>query len=102
MRANNNQGRSTKTNPPVAVLVERDGDVKAHKVEKTDSAALQENIRQHVDRSARIITDECQDYNGLENEFAGHEVVDHGHGEYARGDAYTNTAECKSRGKAHR
>jgi transposase-like protein len=92
-RTENNQGRSTKTKTPVAVLVERDGNVKACKVEKTDSASLQENIRRHVERSARIITDEWQAYKGLEKEFTGHELVNHGHGEYVRGDVYTNTAE---------
>jgi hypothetical protein len=39
------------------------------------------------------MTDEWQAYNGLEDEFAGHQVVDHGTGEYVNGDAYTNTAE---------
>ena len=77
----------------IAVLVERDGNIKARKVEKTDSAILQENIRQHGEKSARIITDEWQSYKGLENEFASHELVDHNHGEYVRGDVYTNTAE---------
>ena len=37
--------------------------------------------------------DEWQAYDGLEDEFAGHKVVDHGKGEYVSGDAYTNTAE---------
>jgi hypothetical protein len=39
------------------------------------------------------LTDEWQAYNGLENEFAGHEIADHGHGEYVNGNAYNNTAE---------
>jgi len=39
------------------------------------------------------MTDKFLAYNGLEEEFASHEVVDHGAGEYVRGDAYTNTLE---------
>jgi len=54
---------------------------------------LKENIRKNVDKSAKIMTDKWQAYNGLENEFAGHEIVDHEHGENVNGNAYTNTAE---------
>jgi hypothetical protein len=72
---------------------ERDGNSRAIKVVSTDAKTLKENIRRNVDKSAKIMTDEWQAYNGLENEFAGHEIVDHGHGEYVNGEAYTNTAE---------
>jgi hypothetical protein len=41
----------------------------------------------------RIITDEWQAYRGLDAEFVGRDVVNHGRGEYVNGDAYTNTAE---------
>jgi len=41
----------------------------------------------------RIMTDQFQSYKGLDKEFASHEVVNHAEGEYARGDAHTNTAE---------
>jgi hypothetical protein len=33
------------------------------------------------------MTDKFLAYNGLEEEFASHEVFDHGAGEYVRGDA---------------
>jgi transposase-like protein len=92
-RQQGTQGRSTETKTPVAVLVERNGRVKARKIENTGSDALQENIRKHVERSARIITDEWLAYKGLDKQFSGHDVVDHGHKEYVRGDVYTNTAE---------
>ena len=39
------------------------------------------------------MTDQLPAYNGLENEFAGHEVVDHTAGQYVNGNAYTNTVE---------
>ena len=32
-------------------------------------------------------------YTELENEFASHKIVDHGHDEYVNGDAHTNTLE---------
>jgi hypothetical protein len=39
------------------------------------------------------MTDEFLSYRGLDKEFAGHEVVNHGIGEYVRGDAHTNSVE---------
>jgi transposase-like protein len=92
-RIEGSQGRSTKTKTPVAVVVERDGRVRANKLVNTDSKTLKDNLRQYVDSSARIMTDEWVAYSGLEKEFANHEVIDHGRGEYVRGDVYTNTAE---------
>ena len=92
-RTQGTQGRSTQTKTPLAVLVERDGNSKAMKVVSTDAKTLKENIRRNVSKSATIMTDEWQAYNGLETEFAGHEVVDHGKGQYVNGNAYTNTAE---------
>jgi transposase-like protein len=92
-RTKGNQGRSTKTKTPLAVLVERGGNSLATKVTSTDTKTLRANLRKNVDKSATIATDEWQAYDGLEDEFAGHLVVDHSKGEYVNGDAYTNTAE---------
>lgn len=50
-------------------------------------------IREHVDPTATIMSDEHSAYVGLEQDFAIHESVRHGHGEYVRGEAYTNTLE---------
>jgi transposase-like protein len=87
------RGRGTKKTPVVA-LVERNGRVRARKVERVDGVTLKAAIRENVDRSSRIMTDEWAAYRGIGSEFAGgHEVVTHSAGEYARGDATTNTAE---------
>jgi hypothetical protein len=41
------------------------------------------------------MTDEWRSYHGIGKEFAGgHHVVNHGRGEYVRGDASTNEAEA--------
>ncbi len=63
------------------------------KVVFTDSKTLKQNLRKNVDKSARIMTDEHNAYNGLETEFASHETVDHSKGQYVNGDVYTNNAE---------
>jgi len=92
-RTKNAQGRSAKSKVPVAVLVERAGRVRAKKVADVSGKTLKGHIRKHVDKSARIVTDEWLAYQGLDKEFAGHDTVDHGRKEYVRGDVYTNTAE---------
>jgi transposase-like protein len=87
------RGRGTKKIPVVA-LVERNGRVRAHKIERVDGVTLKGAIRANVDRKARIMTDEWAAYSGIGPEFAGgHQTVNHGSGEYARGDVFTNTAE---------
>ena len=52
-------------------------------VGRVDSDTLQTEARLHVAPEAIIMTDEWPSYNGLEKEFAGHEAVCHGKGEYA-------------------
>lgn len=92
-RTEGTQGRSTKTKTPVAVLVERDGRVRAKKVKDTSGATLKGNIRENVDPSAKMMTDQWTGYAGLDQEFASHETVDHRIEEYVRGEVFTNTAE---------
>src|ERR1700722_11569388 len=87
-------GRGTKKTPVVA-LVERGGRVRAKPIERVDAASLQGAIREHVDRSSRLMTDEWKSYIGIGKEFAGgHHRVNHSKGEYARDDVNTNTAEA--------
>lgn len=74
-------------------LVERGGRVRSWVVPNVRAETLKPIIRKYVDRKARVMTDEAGQYRGLDREFATHERVNHGHGEYARGDVYTNTLE---------
>jgi transposase-like protein len=88
------RGRGTKKVPVVA-LVERGGNVRAHKIERVNAKTLKGAIRENVDRSSRIMTDEWKAYRGIGKEFVGgHHAVNHGKGEYVRGDASTNEAEA--------
>jgi transposase-like protein len=87
------RGRGTKKTPVVA-LVERGGRARSWPVKHVDSATLKAAIREHVDPSARIVTDELNVYQGIGAEFeGGHETVNHSEREYARGDVNTNTIE---------
>ena len=67
---NAKRGRGTKKTPVVA-LVERDGRVRARKVDRVDGKTLKGAIRENVDRKARIMTDELSVYRGIGTEFAG-------------------------------
>lgn len=57
------RGRGTKKTPVVA-LVERGGKVRARKIERVDGATLKAAIRNNVDRSATIMSDEWSAYLG--------------------------------------
>lgn len=86
-------GRGTAKTPVVA-LVERNGNVRAKPIERVDAKTLKTAIRENVDPSSMILTDEWAAYRGIGKEFKrGHFAVNHGAGEYARGGAHVNTAE---------
>jgi len=86
-------GRGTVGKPPIFALVERGGDLRGQVVANVTGENLKGIIRKQVDPTATIMSDEASAYVGLDREFAGHESVGHGQGEYVRGEAYTNTLE---------
>ena len=86
-------GSGTGGKPPIFALVERGGDLRGQVVASVTGENLKGIIREQVDPSATIMTDEHAAYRGLDREFAGHETVGHGQSEYVRGEAYTNTLE---------
>lgn len=88
------QGRGTSKTPVVA-LIERGGGARAHVVADVTAKTLKKAIRENVDPSARIMTDQLRSYHGIGNEFAGgHVAVDHSRGEYSRDGLGTNEAEA--------
>lgn len=105
MKTPNTQGRSTKTKTPVFGMMERGVHVDKHgvphpmtyvhafKVEKTDRETLHTLIGQFVEKGSRVITDELNSYNGLEEMGYTHGVVNHGAEEFAQGDIFTNSVE---------
>lgn len=87
------RGRGAENKTPVVALIQRDGDVRSFKTGRVTSKNVKTIIRKHVDKSSTIMTDEFRSYKGLDKEFANHQTVNHGTGEYVRGNAHTNTAE---------
>lgn len=87
-------GRGT-DKQPVAGLLQRGGRVKTFAIPTVTAKNLKRVIRESVDPSSRILTDEFLAYRGIGAEFAGgHETVRHSIREYVRGDVHTNTIEC--------
>ena len=89
----NKKGRGTRK-VPVVVLVERNGRSRAVPTTDAKAKTLAPLLRENIDQSARLITDEWRPYIKIGREFkGGHDRVEHGKGEYARGDVHVNTAE---------
>jgi transposase-like protein len=87
------RGRGTER-PAVVALVERGGRVRSHPIERVDGKTLKSAIRENVDKSAAIHTDELRSYKGIGKEFdGGHHSVNHSAEEFARGDVTTNSVE---------
>lgn len=91
-KGNNKRGRGT-TKQPVAAVLERGGLVRVRVIPAVNSFNLRSMLRDHVETSARIMTDKETGYKGVHAEFASHETVDHGRREYAHGDVTTNSVE---------
>jgi transposase-like protein len=77
----------------VLSLVERGGKVRSFHVEGTSAAHLVPILRANIAKETAIMTDEAGQYAHLGEEFASHEYVNHGAGEYGRGAVHTNTLE---------
>lgn len=92
------RGRGT-SKQPVMVLVERDGQAFAKPVDHVDAKTLKTAIRECVDPSATLMTDEWSAYQGIGKDFAGgHKTVNHREKEYGRRESdgtlvSSNTAE---------
>jgi transposase-like protein len=87
------KGRGTKKVAVVA-LVERGGQAGAHKVECVDAKTLGKTLSENVDRRSTLMTDQFGSYAEIGSKFdGGHHTVNHGKGEYVRGDASTNEVE---------
>jgi transposase-like protein len=87
-----NRAESEKT--PVFCAVERQGQIRRRVIPNVFGPTIWQAVREEVDRSARLLTDEHASYTRVGKEFAGgHETVRHATREYARGDVHVNTAE---------
>ena len=89
------EGNSQNTKTMVMGLLERGGNLKLVAVGGTNNmAAIQPTVKDNVQNDAVLITDSLASYTGLNNEYAGHEVVNHSEQEYVRDNSiHTNSIE---------
>ncbi len=69
------------------------GRVRGMVIEGTDSRSLQGAIHANVKPGSMVHTDEALGYEGLDGLWFNHKTVNHGAGEYARGEVNTNSIE---------
>ena len=74
-------------------LVERDGRVHSQHVPSVNTKTLRPILVAQIDNESMLVTDDAGQYRHMHRDFARHEAVNHGIGEYVRGDAHTNTVE---------
>jgi transposase-like protein len=77
----------------IHTLVERGGAARSHHVPNVSGETLRPILFGNVDKKSALMTDTHGGYLHAGKKFARHEMVDHGAGEYVRGDAYSNTVE---------
>ena len=77
----------------VFALVERGGSVRSQHIPEVNGKTLRPILVSQVDRKSFLMTDDAGQYFHVGKEYAGHETVNHGAGEYVRGEAHTNTIE---------
>ena len=78
----------------VLALVDRStGRSRAMVVDNVSMAHIVPIVRDNIDAETHVMTDEANQYRYLGEEFAAHDFVSHGRGEYGRGHIHTNTIE---------
>ncbi len=85
--------RGTSTKRKVLTMVERGGRAVSVKVEDLTIPTIKRVLGAHVVLDSTLNTDEAQFYKKPGKNFFAHEAVNHGSGEYARGETTTNTVE---------
>ena len=87
------RGRGSVTKTPVFSLVERNGRVHSTQIDRVTGENLKSVLRERVEPSTVIMTDDFPSYRGLGKEFAAHCVINHSRKEYVKGNIHTNTIE---------
>ena len=87
------KGLKVENKTALVALVERDGKMRSRVIGRVTKDNLGAALKDIVDTSATLHTDELQAYTKLGPAFKKHETVCHSKGEYARGDVHCNSAE---------
>ena len=85
-------GRGTAGKTPVIGLRERGGRLKAMQITDTTTPTVERHVLEAVRKGSALYTDEHSAYRNM-NEHYYHEFVNHGAGQYIKGEAHTNGIE---------
>jgi len=77
----------------VVALVERGGKVRSHHVADVNTKNLRPILTEQIDAATHLMTDKTWVYKSAGKHFAAYDAVNHGIGEYVRGEVSTNTVE---------
>lgn len=91
--SNRHSGRGGVGKQIAFALVERGGSVRSFHVANVSGETLRPVLVQQISRKSALMTDEAGQYRQVGEEYARHGKVNHGIGEYVRGEAHTNTVE---------
>lgn len=88
-----NLGRGSIGKTPVLGMRERNGKTIATPVKSVDSNTILKHVHKNIEVGSKIHSDEAKSYIPVDGLFFQHETVNHGEGEYSRGDVTTNSIE---------
>ncbi|MDH3195060.1 MAG: IS1595 family transposase [Hyphomicrobiales bacterium] len=87
------RGGGTGTRYKIVSLVERNGRARSVHVPSLTANTVRKVLVTNTSRKSDLMTDESNVYPAVGREFASHDTVNHGAGEYGRGLVHTNTIE---------
>jgi transposase-like protein len=88
------KGRGYHHKHKVLTLVDRETkQARSMVVDDLKATTLAPIVRENLSKEAKLMTDEAAYYTKVGAEFADHQIVRHGMGEYGRGEFHTNTIE---------
>ena len=85
-RSGGRRGRGAPNKTVVFGMLERGGEVMTKVVPNVQKQTLEPIVSQNVEAGSTVHTDELRSYNGLTKAGYAHETVNHGAGEYVKGD----------------
>ncbi len=88
-----NEGRGAVGKVAVMGMRQRGGDTVAMPIARNDGDTILGEIKKAVSAGSHIMTDDHRSYSGLTETGFKHDTVNHRDGEYARGEANTNSIE---------
>ncbi len=77
----------------VFAIVERGGKVRSQQVPEVTAKTLRPILVAQIDADAFLVTDDAGQYRHMRRDFPKHQTVNHGIGEYVRGEAHSNTVD---------